>query len=135
VKKQIVFASLVAFMVWPLVQHVVARSTGMNAWRYAGWAGYSTPQRVPEVLLWADIGGKRWPINGDTLSPLASQKLFVYLSEVSAEATMANADPLSEQLLTDLVGASAIYIERRHFALDPATANVKITSIEHADDR
>lgn len=50
-KARVLFALIVALIVWPPVQHVLTRRFEANPWKFFGWAMYCTPAPVPHVAF------------------------------------------------------------------------------------
>ncbi len=53
---------LIAFTLWPIVHHVVAKRYFVNPWRLFGWAMYCVPIYRPRVRFFTTQGGQRLEI-------------------------------------------------------------------------
>jgi hypothetical protein len=52
IKKRIYITVAVLLMAWPLCQHFLVRTYGVNPWRFFGWAMYAMPAPTLRIDTW-----------------------------------------------------------------------------------
>ena len=117
-------ALLVAVMVWPGVQHVLARSLELDPWAFFGFAMYSVPNlrvNVRAAGLEADGGEPDW-----NAIPVSSYRLLNDYAEARARyGLLLPPDGLAEALFERQPEISALLIRVRRWQISPETSRLE----------
>ena len=66
-KQRVIRIGFVILIIWPLVRHLLVRTTPMGAWKLAGWSMYCEPYRAIEVTVVRIDRGRDEPLRADRL--------------------------------------------------------------------
>ena len=120
-RRIVLIALLVVFALWPLVQHALVQSYGLNPWKFFGFAMYTQPRIIPIVDVYVlDKGGRHRPL----LRPdeLRAVEAFQLRREVWGE--LAAPDELARVLRGRVGGAADIEIVVTSPKLDATSARI-----------
>jgi hypothetical protein len=130
VKRKLVIAFLIAFAVWPLLQHALVRSHGVDPWRLFAWGMYSAPGSMRTVRV-VVLDAQRPPRVLLTRNYSQAEQAIVtrYRTRRQALGTLASADAPAAELLALHPDWEGVALPVLSLNLDPTTART-VASIE-----
>ena len=127
-KIRIVAAMLTAFTVWPLVHYQLVRRYGLDPWKFAGWAMYTSPTYMPKVEIFELRDGVRVkiPLIGARLAAAAATHER-FRTEALRWGSLASTDALASQVRVGLATREPIEIVITRFFVDRESDRVSAT--------
>lgn len=124
---RLVVAALVLFALWPLAQHVLARTQQINPWKLGGFAMYTTPA-PPLEIGWIAVGAKGpQRIDPDALPAALGRQLRAFEARRHALGRLASPVPTARLVLSALPQSEAVMVVIRRYELDARTAHFRMS--------
>lgn len=125
-KRRIVTVALVVLTLWPTAHYGIVAATGLNPWKWFGWAMYCVPARRVRTDV-ADLATQA-SITLDSLDPRARARLLKAYDEFS-DARMEFGelivpDDFARAVLRAFPATQGIRIRVQHVVVDLDTAMV-----------
>lgn len=124
-KRRVVAVLLVAFAIWPLFQHVLVRTHGVDPWKLFGWAMYCVPgaMRTVRVVL-IDAGGTRRLLDYRAYTPEEQRLVDRFRSRHQALGLLASPEPLARGMLALHPEAEGVYLPVLSLELESESARL-----------
>lgn len=120
--------ALVAFVaLWPLAHRALVARTGMNPWKLAGWAMYTTPVVPTIVVLFHEEGGKLALLDERSLPGDAREALQRFRDARTAWGSLVRPEPLARAVFEAQPALQHLVIATQKLTLDSDTA--RMTSV------
>ena len=131
-KRRSVGILLVLLAVWPLVQHVLVRTLGVDPWRLFGFAMYSVPGSMKTVrVVEVSRAGRHTALKTSQYSPEEQHAVDVFRIRRQGLGRLASGDDLAVTMLARHPDWEGVALPVLSLELDPKTAFTRI-EIEHA---
>lgn len=106
VRKRRLAAALVLFLaLWPAVHHGLARSYGINPWRFLGWSMYAVPNARVNLALRGYVEGRELQISVGEEARAAGDRYARWRVNLG---DFASARPLAEAALAEHPALDAV---------------------------
>lgn len=128
-------AALALLALWPLAQHLLARTYQINPWKLGGFAMYTAPA-PPLEIGWIAVGA-----NGpERIEPDAlPRRVVLELREFEARrhtlGQLASPEPAAMRLLSVLPESEAVMVVIRRYELDARTARFRMNEVREVVTR
>jgi len=120
--------AIVAFVaLWPLAHRALVARYGINPWKLAGWAMYTTPVVPTIVVLFHERDGKLALLDERTLPAEAQEALQRFRDDRTAWGTLVSPEPLARAVFEAKPGLGHLVIATQKLTLDPQSA--RMTSV------
>lgn len=126
-QRRVALAILAFVAVWPLLHRGLVARFGINPWKLAGWAMYTTPVVPTIVVLLREEGGKLTVLDERTLPAEAAEALQRYRDARTAWGTLVAPEPLARAVFEAQPGLEHLVVATQKLTLDPGTA--RMTSV------
>jgi hypothetical protein len=123
-RRRFVIALLACVALWPVAHRALVARYGINPWKFAGWAMYTTPV-VPELAVLFEPKGKELAVLDErTLPPPARDALERFRIQRTAYGDLARADDLARAVFTARGDLQWLLVATQRLRLDPRTARM-----------
>ena len=126
-KRRLVCAFLVAFAIWPALQHALVRVYGIDPWRLCAWGMYSSPgpMKTIRVVALRDEAGPEI-LDREAYPPEVERLVTIYRWRKQALGDLASADSLAQALLAMHTDWDGVALPMVTLALDPESARTHV---------
>jgi hypothetical protein len=131
-KRRLAALVLIVFTAWPLLHYRLVARYRLDAWKFGGWAMYTTVNFIPVIDVFAVRGGDREQLGlGSHAFPASREAHEQLVFDVNYWGELADPEPLARAAAKEVGNDTAIEIViTRHF-LDPNSARVSATRRSH----
>jgi hypothetical protein len=125
------FTAILAFLVmWPLVQHALARTTTINPWKLFGLAMYSTTYLI-KVELWDETREPPVLLDGEALNPGTRKAIKELRRWRGTFGEVVDVAPFAAPMLKENPNVEQLMIRFGVQRLDRATSKLATTWTTH----
>lgn len=130
-KRRLVYLFLVAFALWPLVQHGFVRQYGIDPRGLGGWAMNTAPRIEPKVLLFVVENGRGKKFDDSVVPPDIANRVKNYqLGRGQLGRWVGAPDEIGAQLLARFPREGVLVIvQLRH--VDRTTGRIVVEHEQH----